>query len=221
MTDAVWSQRILFRGRERVSFEVEGAVDAERAARLVGSRVSILPDAEGQATVGLLVFRCEGLKVRGVPGPGLNYGEALWRLKVMHEGAPAWAVVRCDLDNPLVVMGDSVLVRYPVCRSRFAFREDDGRFEVTVRSPHDSLLMRARPIEEGRDEEGVIPILVPRGPRLYRVPWGDTLAPVAVAARFTIEEDVSRALFGEAIRWRDRGRALRGRTHACGIARQV
>jgi hypothetical protein len=90
--------RTILRGTETDTLELDGALPPG-AREIVPAPLVV---ADGPVRVSLLLFRMEGLHVRGVPWPAFDYREALWRTRVDLDGAPGWFAVACDLDSPTI-----------------------------------------------------------------------------------------------------------------------
>jgi hypothetical protein len=186
----------ILRGTESDTLELEGTL-------LDGARVS------------LLFFAMSGLKLRGVPWPGFDYNEALWRTDARIEGEPAWLAVACDLDSALVRAFGRRIVRYPTRVARFTGRwsveNDAGVFSV-----------RAIPAASSPDPMAARRTLVRDGGRVWEIPWQEIPAPERHVAKVEVLSDsLSEPTFGARVEWSSRGLVHRGRTHMCGIARRT
>ena len=116
-----------FRGRERVTIEIEGAF--ERAALAVPAGVSLDPP-EGPGRVRLFAFFVEGIRIRGVPLLRASYAEVLWRVAVRADGEPAWWAICCDLGARAPRLAARRWVRYPVRQAAVEVTEE--RVRVTA-----------------------------------------------------------------------------------------
>ena len=115
-------------GTEELTIEVNGLVPKERGKALAGGLpVEVV---HGQVPVSLLLMQVKGLKPDGVLAPGMNYGEALWRVGVMLHGVPSWFGLMCDIDNAIVRKSGGWLVRYPVRPAKFHFEGSQARGAV-------------------------------------------------------------------------------------------
>jgi hypothetical protein len=201
-------------GTEERTLEAAGTISRAAAEALVGSGV-LAENQDGRTPVSLLVFAMHGLTLRPLPGPGLDYGEALWRVGCLWEGQRAWFAVACDLDSALVRALGARLVRYPVRRGEILLT--DYSAEVTA----GGRATRVRAYAQAGSPAPVPPrpALVRAQGRLYRIPWREDPAPFRSEARLEILADTLSALtFGEAAAWDERGLLHRGRVHRCGIA---
>ena len=207
------------RGTEALTLELRGTLDPDRARALVAPWRPIVSD-DG-AELELLVFDMRGLRPKGLPGPRLDYREALWRIGIEHDGAPAWLGHTCDLDHSLVRALGRYLVRYPVRTATFDLEGDDP---VTIRvaaSGH-ALSVSAGATAEVPPAEPPRPIVVRSGPRAYRIPWREDPTPDRHRARVTVEQDdLSVVTLGVPVAWAPTGLLHRGRVHRCGLARAL
>lgn len=163
------------------------------------------------ARVGVLFFAMSGLKIRGVPWPGFDYTEALWRRA---EGE-AWLVVACDLDRALVRVMGKRIVRYPARTASFV-----GRWSVTTESGSFSVQ-----VTEKNESPAPTPprrTLVREGDRTYEIPWEEIPAPIRKVATVDVLSDtLSEPTFGSRVEWSKAGLVHRGRIHMCGVARPI
>src|SRR6185503_19615037 len=83
-----------FRGRERITIEIDGAFDPAGLAVPAGIE---LETVDGAARLRLFAFFVEGLRIAGVPLVRASYPEVLWRVAVRAAGERAWWAIRCDL----------------------------------------------------------------------------------------------------------------------------
>lgn len=210
-------------GTEEVTFEIGGRIDPGRARELVPPALSLEP-IDGGARVSVLFFRMRGLRPRGVPIPGQDYDEALFRIGVAWNGSPAWLAVACHLDRAHVRIVGEHLVRYPVRDGRFTLEAaaGRGRFEVHERGAG----RLAFEVEIARGTVPVArprPVLVRQGGHLYEIPWREDPAPDRRPARVrSVDDALARDVLGwEGIVWDPTGEVLRGRVHRCGLARKL
>jgi hypothetical protein len=148
------------RGVEAVSLELFATLSAEDARARAAPLAPEL-DAGGRGAASLLVFEMRGLSLFGLPG--VDYAEALWRVKVRHGAGPAWLAVACDVDRALPRLMAARLVRDPVRAARVSARRgDDGAVTVRVEPGFEARLSAT-----GEHAAGApLPLLVaPRGPR--------------------------------------------------------
>lgn len=206
-------------GTEQLTLELGGSIAADQAQALAGEGLAPRLVA-GRGSVGLLLFRMRGLRPRGLPLPGVDYGEALWRLAVSHDGEPAWLALRCDLDQAAVRTLGAWLVRYPVRRATIeADAADPARFVVSAAGGR--LQATARPGAEEPAAEAPLPVLARSGGGLHRIPWREDPAPWRRAALCTIEDELSPQTLGAPVRWEGLALLHRGRVHRCGLARRI
>jgi hypothetical protein len=206
------------RGTEELTLEIEGRLPLARAGQLVPDLLDLEADGD-DAVVSLLVFSMRGLRPRGMPLAGLDYGEALWRVGVRLKDDLSWYGLACDLDNRIVGVLGRWLVRYPVRRASFRF---DGE-SVAIARGERSLHMRASDLAGRARPEPTEPrpLLVWEGSRLFRIPWReeptDDRREVAIEMHDT---GLAGETFGD-VRWSPHGLLHRGRTHCCGLAQDV
>jgi uncharacterized protein YqjF (DUF2071 family) len=217
--------RLHFSGVEALTVELDGAIPEARARAIAGRHFS-LELRGGQVPVSLLVFRMHRLAPVELPGPALDYDEALWRIGIVHEGAPAWLAHACDLDKRRMRILGRWLVRYPGRAARFSMERDGAEMRVRVEAAGAALSLRAEAIA-GRCAAVVPPepprrVLVRDGQARYEIPWYEEPAPDRDEAEITILGDtLSEATFGTPVAWSRRGLLHRGRIHRCGLASQV
>lgn len=208
----------LLRGTEALTVELDGRLDLARAKSLVGPGLEPEP-VDGAALVNLFAFQMEGMSVRGVPGPRLDYGELLWRIAVRHSDQPAWLCIACDIDTMIVRALGAVLVRYPVREARI----DVGERRLAGVDPEDDRLV----LQLERRESAVADVasramLVRSRGALYRIPWGAGVAPERWNADVRVEHaSLARKTFDADVAWSSVARLMRARPHECGIARPV
>lgn len=214
-------------GVEEATIEVEGTIPEAAARRLLGD-LPPEPAGEGRARVGLLVFRMRGLKPRGIPAPGSDYQEALFRVGAIVAGAerePAWLCPACDIDRAHVRALGALLVRYPVAAARIALDAGDDAFRLDLHAAGARLALTATP--RGDASPPARPprrALVRSRGGLYEIPWREDPGPFRRPAAIAFTDDArARAAFGlragEDLAWEPEGLILRGRTHRCGLAR--
>jgi hypothetical protein len=209
------------RGTEATTLEIGGTLSANAARALAGPLEVEL--VAGRARASLLVFDMRGMRVTGVPGPALEYREALWRVGVVVDGVPSWFAVACDLDSGLVRALGKRLVRYPVRRARFGLRvlEEEGTWEARVSAREGSLSVRAELSAKAPEAVAPRPVYVRAGSRTYQIPWQEQAAPFRREARVEVSGDLAERTFGGTITWDAVGLAHRGRVHQCGVAGEV
>jgi hypothetical protein len=210
-------------GVEAITFEIDGALPLDAVRAIVPPGLAIEP-TEGGAAVSVLLLRMRGLRPRWLPAPGLDYGEALWRIGVRFRAGPAWLGHLCDLDAPLVRVTGRWLIRYPVRAARFAWPRDGDRDAdfARVDALGATLTVTADPGGDAPPPEPPRPLLVRSGPALFQVPWRETPAPHRRSARVAIDDrGLGRATFGSEIAWSGRGLVHRGRIHHCGFAHRA
>lgn len=228
-----------FTGIERITFDLGGTIDEAAARRLTGATAPLAN--AGLVAVSLLFIQMRGLRPSGLPLPGIDYGEVLWRLAVEHEGAPAWLAVACDLDRLVVRRLGAWLMRYPVRRARIAIADRGREVDFAVAAAGARLDVQVQGAADGAPPQGApssarapVPLLVYGAGRQYRIPWGEAegeaggeaggekggpfwcAAPCAVGASTLAE-----ATLGTEVRWAGQGVLHRGRRHRCGIARPL
>jgi hypothetical protein len=206
------------RGTEELTIEIEGRLPIARAGELVPDLLDLETDGD-DAVVSLLVFAMRGLRPRGMPLFGLDYGEALWRVGVRLKDDLSWFGVACDLDNRIVGTLGRWLVRYPVRRASFRF---DGESVAIARGEHAMHLAATGGADAPRPEAvAPRPLLVWETSRLFRIPWQEE--PAADRREVPIEVREAGLVGGTfgAVRWQPRGLVHRGRIHRCGLAQDV
>lgn len=208
---------LLLAGTEELSFELTGSATPIAVSAHVPSGIEVW-QVGGAARVALTVFRMRGLRLRGQPGPGFDYSEALWRVAVRHEDQLAWLAVACDLDSALVRGMGRALIRYPVRVGAFALAADG----FSVRAVG-AVLAVGLGGEVAHDVEspGARPLLVVSGGRLWRVPWAEVAGPEARVREASVNADTLSALTLGGVSWDRAALCVRGRGHRCGRARPV
>lgn len=180
---------IELRGTEEVTLMLSGSVERAAAqARLAGTSLTLPP---GEARVSLVLLWLRGLHLRGLRWPAFDYGEALWRVAVDHAGQPAWLVLACDLDDPLIAWSAARLQRYPVRRARLRWEPAAARF--TSAGAAGDLRCEVRADNREPPLPPPRPLLVQHAGRLYRVPWGDDIAPSRQRCAVALSEQQRRA----------------------------
>lgn len=204
-------------GTEELSFELTGRLARDKALALVPPGLDLV-EHEGFAEVGLSIFRMRGLRVRGVPGPGFDYSEALWRLTVEHAGRKAWYAIACDLDSFWVRRTAQLLIRYPVRAASFSLAR--GRFEVRAASARLEIELHDVPTA-ATEPRGPRPVLVGSAGRLWRVPWAEIQAPASARVSVDVRDDtLSRRTLGP-VDWAPLAERLEGRGHRCDFAQPI
>jgi len=214
--------RIELVGREDLTVESEGTIPLAQARSLVDPLRA--EETRGdRAVVSLLLFRMSGMHARGLLGPRLAYGEALWRIGVDRDGERGWYADRCDLDHPLVRAFGRRLISYPVRHARFRFEETDAGCVVSVAAEGRRLEVRAD-VDESEPA-----VQTPRrvftrqngGRALREIPWREDPAPFRLMASLTWNDaGLARETFGDGVEWSS-AQVLRGRIHRCGLARAL
>jgi hypothetical protein len=213
----VGAMRFELSGTEAHTIECEGVLARDAARTLVPGELELATREDGVG-VGLLCFAMHGLGAAQPVrvGPRFDYGEALWRVGVMWQGAPAWFAVVCDLDRPIVRGLGAWLVRYPVRTATIVV--DAAR--AVVAAERRALEVLAEPTEHRPEAVPPRPLLVAHRDALLRIPWREDPAPHRRRATIRIEDDgLARKTMGARVRWDPHGLVHRGRIHHCGIAR--
>lgn len=202
-----------FRGRERVTIELDGAFDPAGLALPAGIE---LDPAGGPARVRLFAFFVERLQIAGVPLLRSSYAEVLWRVAVRAGGEPAWWALACDLAARGPRIAARRWVRYPVraaaveveaARVRVRVAAGDGELAIAIGAPGAPAPLEHRPLITGEDAA-------------WSVPWGDEDAEAEVAPARVLADTLSRLTVGAAVRWAPTGLVRAGREHRCGVARR-
>jgi hypothetical protein len=215
------------RGTEAVTLELRATIAADEARRLVRASPLALEVVQGErVVVDLLLFDMRDLTMCGLPRPRFNYGEALWRVGVVHRGAPSWFATCCDIDRAWVRWTSPLMVRYPIRRAAFSFKTGEGATEqgtwtARVDARPGSLSVEARLSDEAPEAEPPRPLLVRSGGRLFRIPWVEEPAPMRRRADVSVSGELGVATFGRTLRWETSALAHRGRVHRCGLARPL
>jgi hypothetical protein len=208
--------RTFLSGREEHTLELGLSLDAARARELAGPLEPEL--VAGSARGDVLFFAMRGLGVTGVPLARFDYGEALFRLAVVWNGAPAWLALACDLDRKIIQVLGRWLVRYPVRPARFELAEA----HFAVAAGENDLVVDATPGDHEPEAVPPRPLIVRAGEQLYRIPWREDPAPWRRLASCTPHSTtLARATFGGDVTFDASGVVHRGRVHRCGIARRV
>ena len=175
-------------------------------------------DDDGDVEVGLLVFGMRGLALRGGPGPGLDYREALWRIGIVMDGEPGWLAHTCDLDRSLVRFFGRRLIRYPARAASIEVDQTDAHWRLSIRAAG-SFRADVELTGEEPDPEPPRRVMVRDRGRLYAVPWAEDPAPFRRRAVVAVaDEGLSAATLGAAVRWQPDALVHRGRIHHCGFA---
>jgi uncharacterized protein YqjF (DUF2071 family) len=206
-------------GTEAWTLELSGRVPRAAVER-VAAGLPLRETAEG-VEVGLLLFGMQGLRPARLPGPGFDYGEALWRIGVDLEDVPGWLGHTCDLDRALVGVLGRMLVRYPVRRARVEHEDDGERWRVALTAAGARMTVEATPSDDVPPAVRPRPLVVRGGTRWFRIPWREDPASWRHGATITVREDeLSAATLGAGVRWSAEAVVHRGRVHRCGIARR-
>lgn len=208
---------MLLAGTEELSFELGGTVPASAARAFVPRGLELLESA-GVAEIALTVFRMKGLRIRRLPGPGLDYSEALWRLAVLREGLPAWLALACDLDSGLVRALGHALIRYPVRPARLVLAPRS--FTLSVDGAELSVALGEQSGLELRSPASR-PLLVAARGKLWRVPWGEIPPREAESRVVEIVSDGLSPLSVARVDWAPDATLLTGRGHRCGVAAEL
>lgn len=203
-------------GTEAHTIECEGVLAPDAARALVPAALE-LREREDGIEVGLLCFAMHGLGASQPVriGPRFDYGEALWRIGVLWQGAPAWFAVVCDLDRPLVRGLGAWLVRYPVRPATIVV--DAARAIVAASGA--ALEVKAEPTDARPDPVSLRPLFVAHRDAVWRIPWREDPAPHRRSATIRVEDDgLANTTMGARVRWDPHGLVHRGRVHHCGIA---
>ena len=191
------------RGTEALTLEIGADVDARK---LVPDRF----ETDGRANV--LLFRMTGLSIAR-----FDYFEALWRVSIVHEGAPAWFATKCDIDHPIVRALGARFVRYPVRAARIVGSE--GKWSVDAGGT--KLDVRVRDEDSAKVPE-LRRTFVASGDRVFEIPWNEEPPPKARSVKVNVEDDVLvKSTFGEGAKLDETGVVHRGRVHICGFAKRV
>lgn len=203
--------RTFLRGTETATVELEGIAPPEIAARVASP---LAPDlAASGVRVSVLFFAIRGLGLARVPGVGLSYREALFRIGAAIEGAPAWLAVACAIDRPLARAAGRLVVRYPVRRAAITIRAG----ECAVRAREGELVLRLADGPRSTVESPRRAFTVSGG-RLYEIPWEEEPPEEVREARVEVTRDtLSLSTFGAAVTW-ETARVHGGRVHMCGRA---
>jgi hypothetical protein len=200
-------------GLEVVTLELFATLSAyDAAARTAPLDPSV--DENGRGYASLLIFQLKGLKLWWLPG--VDYSEALWRVKVKHQGADAWLAVACDIDEPLPRAVAARLVRYPtraaelsiVTRADTTVKVGDG-FEATLSETGEQPTL------------ATLPLVVARGPQVFTVPFGTQVGKGLVRCGVKVAKDALwKKTFGASARVSS-GQIQWERPHECGLARRA
>lgn len=207
-----------FRGRERVTIELDGAFDPAGLAVPAGIELEL---TQGAARVRLFAFFVEGIRIAGVPLVRASYAEVLWRVAVRAAVgaeaaiAPAWWAVCCDLGARGPRLAARRWVRYPVRAAEVEVAEArvrvaapaGGELAIAIGAPGGAAAVEQRPLITGLDAAWV-------------VPWGDD-GREAEGAPASVERDtLSAVTLGREVRWSPTALVRRGREHRCGAGRR-
>lgn len=208
------------RGTEALTVEV-GATLPVSSARELWPEGLTLELRDGRSVASLLFFHMRGLRARGLPAPSFDYWEALWRVGIIWDGAPAWFACACDLDHPTVAWLGRRLVRYPVRRASFTHLEHDAGCAVTVTASGISFQLGAS------FGEAVAPVkprrlIVRDHGSFFEIPWEEDPAPFRKHAEITIlDATLAQETLGRGASFDRVGLVHRGRVHHCGLARRL
>lgn len=207
------------RGTEAVTIELGGTLaPAAVAPVLRDSGLGAEQDGDG-VRVSLLLFRMQGLHLRGLPRPAFHYGEALWRVGVRHRDRLAWLAVACDLDSAWIRWSGARLCRYPVRRARFVFAAEAHTHQVALDGDWGGLAVRATCGTHQPPPEPPRPLLVYAAARLYRIPWNEEPAPYRRVADLQSCTGTGIAeTFHGPVSWQPTALVHHGRIHRCGVA---
>ena len=191
------------RGTEALTLEVGTSLDLAAARALAPERFEV----EDRAS--LLLFKMEGLSVAR-----FDYFEALWRISMRWEGAPAWLAVKCDIDHPVVRALGAQFVKYPTRAARIVGSE--GKWSVDANGVKLDVRLKD-------DDAGKVPetrrTFVASG---YEIPWEEEPPARARTVKVTVADDaLVRATFGESAKLDETGVVHRGRIHICGLAKRI
>lgn len=207
-------------GTESLTLEIGASLPVGSARELISEGLE-LEQKQGRVPASLLLFRMSGLHGRGLPVPHFDYWEALWRVGIVWDGAPAWVGLKCDLDHAFIVWAGARFIRYPVRRAAFVCVEGQASCAVTVTVSGVSFQVGAT---FGDTVGAVAPrrLLVRHRGGLYEVPWEEEPAPYRAHAEIAVLENVlAQETFGRGASFERVGTVHRGRTHRCGLARRL
>ncbi len=217
-----------FRGRERVTIELDGAFDPAGLAVPAGIE---LDPAHGEARVRLFAFFVEGIRIAGVPFFRASYAEVLWRVAVRAavdrasgepagedtrpEIVPAWWAIRCDLGARGPRFAARRWVRYPVRAAEVEVAGErvrvvaaaEGELAIAIGVAGGAAAVEQRPLITGLDAA-------------WAVPWGDDGSEAAEAPVSVERDTLSMVTLGAEVRWSPTALVRRGREHRCGTARR-
>jgi len=204
--------------------ELGATLDLAAARALVPERFAI-DEQDGVARANVLLFKMSGLTMSALPVARFDYGEALWRVSIRHEGAPAWFAVKCDIDDPIVRALGGQLVKYPTRAARIVGSEAKWRVEARASGARDAADSRLE-VRVSDADDAPVPAtrrtFVSRGARVFEIPWEEIPPSRARSARIAVlDAALLRATLGESARLDDTGVVLRGRVHMCGFARRL
>lgn len=200
-------------GLEAVSLEIFATLSAYDAAAR-SAPLDPVVDENGRAYASLVVFEMKGLRLWGLPG--VDYKEALWRVKVKHQGSDAWLAVACDIDETLPRFLAAQAVRYPVRPA-----------ELSIVTRADTTVTVGDGFEAALSETGehatapALPLVVARGAQVFNVPFGDKTGRGLVTCTVKLKRDALwKKTFGASAR--ASGALLQWeRPHECGFAKPV
>jgi hypothetical protein len=201
------------KGLEAVSLEIFATLSAYDAAAR-SAPLDPVVDANGRAFASVMVFEMKGLRLWGLPG--VDYKEALWRVKVKHAGAEAWLAVACDIDETLPRFIAAQAVRYPTRAAELSIvtRADTT---VTVGSGFEATVS-----EKGEPATvAPLPMVVARGIQVFNVPFGSQTGRGLVSCGVKVTRD---ALWKKTLGASARASSALlqwDRPHECGLAKLV
>jgi hypothetical protein len=200
-------------GLEAVSLEIFATLSAYDAAAR-SAPLDPVVDANGRAFASLMVFEMKGLRLWGLPG--VDYKEALWRVKVKHQKADAWLAIACDIDEWLPRFVAAQAVRYP---TRAA--------ELSIVTRADTTVTIGEGFEATLSETGEhaaappLPMVVARGIQVFSVPFGTQTGRGLISCGVKLPRDglwkktlgASARASSALLQWE--------RPHECGLAKLV
>lgn len=212
-------------GTEAITIELHGTLStADARPFLAAARLEPTPPTpgkEGRIEANLLLFEMRGLGMTGLPGPRFNYREALWRIGVLHQGAPAWLSVCCDLDHALVRAAGAMVIRYPVRKATLSLSDAGAAWTARIQASTGTLDTSVHISDDVAPVHPARPMLVHDAGHVYRIPWNEDAAPFRRHATAEIQGDLAAKTLGASLRWEPGAMVHRGRVHHCGIARRL
>ena len=201
-------------GLEALSLELFATLSAYDAAART-SPLDPVVDSNGRASASLIIFQMRGLRLWGLPG--VDYFEALWRVKVKFQNAPAWLAVACDIDKPLPRAAAGRLVRYPTRAAEIACVESGESLSASVGAGFEAQLTQTGSLASAP----ALPLVVAIGRQIFTVPFGSKTGRGLVKCDVALTRDALwKKTFGPSARissallqW--------DRPHECGLAKPV